>query len=507
MSRPRYLLAIDQGTTSSRAVLVDAAGGIVGMAQREFGQHFPQPGWVEHDPREILASVQSSIVEVLTRTSVDAADIAGIGISNQRETTVVWDRASGQPIHNALVWQSRQSAPICERWKAEGLEPLVRERTGLVIDAYFSASKIRWLLDFVPGARERAARGELLFGTIDSWLLWNLSEHSASKPRLHATDASNASRTLLYDVDARRWSAALLAAFEIPAAMLPEVRSCSEVYAHTAPGGVLGRCVPIAGIAGDQQAALFGQACFSPGMAKVTYGTGGFLLMHTGRERVRSRHGLLGTIAWDIGGELEYALEGSVFVAGSALQWLRDGLRLIDSAGDSQACAERAGGSDGVYFVPAFVGLGAPYWRSDARGAMFGLTRGTSRDQVVRAVLESLAYQTCDVLDAMQADAGARLTTLRADGGAIANDFLAQFQADLLDTPLERPRVNEASVLGAAYLAGLATGVWADRAALARCWQLERRFTPKMPALQRESLYAGWQRAVAATLAFGVEPP
>jgi glycerol kinase len=494
----RYILAIDQGTTSSRAVLVDVAGAIVGVAQREFTQHFPQPGWVEHDPREILASVQSSIVEVLTRTNVDAAQIAGIGITNQRETTVVWDRVTGQPIHRALVWQSRQSASICERWKSEGWEPLVRERTGLVLDAYFSASKIRWLLDTVPGARERAARGELLFGTIDTWLLWNLSE-----ARIHATDASNAARTLLYDIHARRWCPELLHAFDIPAAMLPEVRSCSEIYAHTDASGVLGRRVPIAGIAGDQQAALFGQACFAPGMAKVTYGTGCFLLMHTGAQAVRSRHGLLSTIAWELDGKVEYALEGSVFVAGSALQWLRDGLRLIESARESQACAERAGGTDGVYFVPAFVGLGAPYWRSDARGAMFGLTRGTSRDQFVRAVLESLAYQTCDVLDAMQADAGARLTTLRADGGAIANDFLAQFQADLLDTPLERPCVNEATVLGAAYLAGLAVGLWQSREEIAQRWQLERRFTPQMDPLRRESLYAGWRRAIAATLAFG----
>ncbi|MCI1710237.1 MAG: glycerol kinase GlpK [Chiayiivirga sp.] len=499
MNPKRFILAIDQGTTSSRAVLVDVAGAIVGVAQREFTQHFPQPGWVEHDPREILASVQSSMVDVLARAHVDPAQLAAIGITNQRETTVLWDRRSGEPIHRAIVWQSRQSASICARWESEGLEPLVRERTGLVLDAYFSASKIRWLLDTVPGARERAARGELLFGTIDTWLLWNLSGQ-----RVHATDASNAARTLLYDIHARRWCPELLRAFDIPAAMLPEVRSCSEVYAHTDANGVLGRRVPIAGIAGDQQAALFGQACFAPGMAKVTYGTGCFLLMHTGKQAVRSQHGLLGTIAWDLGGEVEYALEGSVFVAGSALQWLRDGLRLIESARESQACAESAGGTDGVYFVPAFVGLGAPYWRSDARGAMFGLTRGTSRDQFVRAVLESLAYQTRDVLDAMQADAGARLTTLRADGGAIANDFLAQFQADLLDTPLERPRINEASVLGAAYLAGLAVGIWASRAEIARCWQLERRFVPQMDATRRDRLYAGWKRAVDAALAFGV---
>ena len=493
----RYILAIDQGTTSSRALLVDRAGAIVGVAQREIQQHFPQPGWVEHDALEILGSVQATMVEVLARSGVRATELAAIGITNQRETTVVWDRRTGEPIHRAIVWQSRQTVPQCEQLIADGGEALVRERTGLLVDAYFSGTKVRWILDHVPGARERAARGELAFGTIDSWLLWHLSAE-----RAHVTDATNASRTMLYDIHARRWCPDLLRVLAVPESMLPAVHSSSEVYAHTAPRP-LGASVPIAGIAGDQQAALFGQGCFAPGMAKNTYGTGCFLLMNTGTTAVRSQHGLLTTIAWDFGGTVEYALEGSVFVAGSAVQWLRDGLRLIASACDSLACAERVASTDGVYVVPAFVGLGAPYWRSDARGAMFGLTRGTSRDQVVRAVLESLAYQVRDVLDAMQADAGIELRALRADGGAIANDFLAQFQADILGVPVERPRVNESTALGAAYLAGLAVGFWKDREEIARQRQVERTFTPKMDASQREVLYAGWKRAVAATLAFG----
>jgi glycerol kinase len=499
---PTHLLAIDQGTTSTRALLLDRAGRIVASAQREFAQHFPRPGWVEHDPREILATVEASVAEVLARAGIAPAQLAGIGITNQRETTVVWDRASGEPVHNAIVWQSRQSHAICERLRAAGAGAIVRERTGLLIDAYFSATKIAWILENVAGTRERAARGELLFGTIDSWLIWNLSEG-----RVHVTDASNASRTLLYDIHRRRWCEDLLRLVDVPASMLPQVRSCSEVYAHTDARGCVGARVPICGMAGDQQAALFGQACFAPGMAKVTYGTGCFLLMHTGAQAVRSEHGLLSTIAWELDGKVEYALEGSVFVAGSALQWLRDGLRVIDAAPDSQACAERADSTDGVYFVPAFVGLGAPYWRSDVRGAMFGLTRGTSRDQLVRAVLESLAYQTRDVLGAMQADAGLCLSALRADGGAIANDFLAQFQADMLGIALERPQQKESTVLGAAYLAGLAVGFWESRAQIAQLWQRERRFEPRMDAARRERLYAGWQRAVAATMAFEVRDP
>ena len=497
----RYILAIDQGTTSSRALVFDANGAIVGSAQREFTQYFPQPGWVEHDPLEILASVEACIAEVLARSGIDAGQLAGIGITNQRETTVVWDRRTGQPIHRAIVWQSRQSVAICERLRADGAEPMLRERTGLVLDAYFSGTKVRWILDHVPGAQARAERGELLFGTIDSWLVWNLSEH-----RTHVTDASNASRTMMFDIHRRRWCADLLALLEVPEAMLPEVRSCSEVYAHTDGDGVFARRIPICGIAGDQQAALFGQACFAPGMAKVTYGTGCFMLMNTGGQPVISRNGLLTTIAWEIDGKVDYALEGSIFVAGSAIQWLRDGLGVLDSASDSRACAERVESTDGVYFVPAFVGFGAPYWRSDARGATFGLTRGTSRDQFVRAVLESLAYQTRDVLDAMQTDAGLRLAVLRADGGAIRNDFLAQFQADILDVTLERPTMAESTVQGAAALAGLAVGFWESRERIAALNRIERRFVPAMAPQRRRMLYSGWQRAVQATLAFANPP-
>jgi glycerol kinase len=493
-----YILAIDQGTTSSRAMLFDRDGAVAGVAQREFGQLFPQPGWVEHDPREILASVRSTIVEVLTKTQIGAAQIAGIGITNQRETTVVWDRGTGQAIHNAIVWQSRQTVGICEQLEADGYEPLVRERTGLLIDAYFSGTKVKWILDHVDGAHERAARGELLFGTIDSWLIWNLSEEKA-----HVTDVSNASRTLLYDIHRRRWCPDLLNMLDVPAAMLPEVRSSSEIYARTDPVQFFGQRIPIAGVAGDQQAALFGQACFEPGMAKNTYGTGCFLLMNTGKQAVRSEHGLLTTLAWDVGGEVEYALEGSIFVAGSAVQWLRDGLRMLETTPDSQRYAERVDSTDGVYCVPAFVGLGAPYWRSDVRGALFGLTRGTRKEHFVRAVLESLAYQTRDVLEAMQADAKLTLKALRADGGAITNDFLAQFQADILDVTLARPKVSETTALGAAYLAGLAVGFWKSRAQIAEQWQVQREFTPRMDAMRRDMLYAGWKRAVDAVLGFG----
>jgi len=493
---PRYVLAIDQGTTSSRALLFDAAGAVAGVAQREFTQYFPQPGWVEHDPLEILAIVRATVEQVLRAAGADGRDIAAIGITNQRETTVVWDRQSGEPIHRAIVWQSRQTDPICARLREAGHGDLVRERTGLLIDAYFSGTKLAWILDHVDGARARAARGELLFGTIDSWLVWQLSGG-----RTHVTDASNASRTLMYDIHRRRWCPDLLAMLEVPAAMLPEVRASSGVLAHTASAW-LGSAVPIAGVAGDQQAALFGQACFEPGMAKNTYGTGCFLLMNTGDRAVSSAHGLLTTIAWEIGGRVEYALEGSVFVAGAAVQWLRDGLGMLEHAGQSQALAEDVASTDGVYCVPAFVGLGAPYWRSDARGAIFGLTRGTTRAHLVRAVLEALAYQTRDVLDAMQADAQLRLSVLRADGGAIGNDFLAQFQSDLLDVDLERAAISETTALGAACLAGLAVGFWERREQIAGQRRIDRLFRPRMDGQRRDALYAGWQRAVAATLAY-----
>ncbi|MBD8881956.1 glycerol kinase GlpK [Rhodanobacter sp. 7MK24] len=493
----RYILALDQGTTSTRAMLVDADGRVAGIAQREFTQIYPQPGWVEHDPREVLASVQATVAELLTRMQVEPGDLAGIGIANQRETTVVWDRRSGQPIHNAIVWQSRQSVAICERLQADGCTPMVRAKTGLLIDAYFSASKIRWLLDHVEGAQSRAERGELLFGTMESWLVWNLTGG-----RQHVSDASNAARTLLYDIHRREWDDELLRLFNVPRAMLPRVCPCSGHVGDTDPARFFGAAVPIGGLAGDQQAALFGQACFEPGMAKNTYGTGCFMLMHTGRQAVPSRHGLLTTIAWEIGGEVEYALEGSIFVAGAVVQWLRDGLRMLERAADSQALAESVASSDGVYLVPAFVGLGAPYWRSEVRGAMFGITRGTRREHVVRAALESMAYQSRDVLAAMEADAGIPLKELRADGGAIANDFLAQFQSDMLDVPLLRPKVQETTALGAAYLAGLALGFWESRAQVARLWQVERRFEPGMAEAERGRRYRGWQAAVQAACVF-----
>jgi glycerol kinase len=496
----RYVLAIDQGTTSSRAMLFDRAGAVAGSAQREFRQIFSQPGWVEHDPQEILASVLATVVEVLTAAQVDAGELAGIGITNQRETTVVWDRRTGQPVYNAIVWQSRQSLAICEKLEADGYASLVREKTGLLIDAYFSGSKIRWILDYVDGARARAERGDLLFGTIDSWLIWNLSGG-----KLHVTDVSNAARTLLFDIHTRQWDDELLRMLGIPRSMLPEVRSCSEIYGHTMALPGLSAGVPISGVAGDQQAALFGQACFEPGMAKNTYGTGCFMLMHTGTRAVPSRHGLLTTIAWELDGAVEYALEGSIFVAGSVVQWLRDGLQMLARASDSQACAESVESSEGVYVVPAFVGLGAPYWRSDVRGAMFGLSRGTRKEHVVRAALESMAYQSRDVLAAMEADAGIPLKELRADGGAIANDFMAQFQSDMLGVPVLRSKVAETTALGAAYLAGLAVGFWESREQIAALWQVDRCFRPAMEESRRERLYRGWQDAVNATIGFRVD--
>ncbi|MBU6248022.1 MAG: glycerol kinase GlpK [Xanthomonadaceae bacterium] len=493
----QYILAIDQGTTSSRAILFDRAGKIVGTAQREFSQIFPQPGWVEHNPREIMTSVYTTITELLNNLQVKATAIAGIGITNQRETTVVWDKATGQPIHNAIVWQSRQTRAICDELKAAGHDEMVRAKTGLLIDAYFSGTKVKWILDHVEGARERAQRGELLFGTIDSWVIWNLTGG-----KVHVTDVTNASRTLMYDIHTLDWDDELLAMLDVPRAMLPEVRSSSEVYGHTEGQYFYGHSVPIAGVAGDQQAALFGQACFAPGMAKNTYGTGCFLLMNTGEKAVASKNGLVTTIAWGVDNKVEYALEGSIFVAGSVVQWLRDGLRMLGKASDSQAYAERAVDNDGVYIVPAFVGLGAPYWRSDVRGAVFGLSRGTSKEHFIRAALESMAYQTRDVLAAMQMDAGIDLKELRADGGAIANDFLAQFQSDILGVPVLRPEVAETTALGAAYLAGLATGFWGSREEIARQWAVDRRFEPAMPDDRRTALYEGWQRAVEATMGF-----
>jgi glycerol kinase len=496
-TKTSYILAIDQGTTSSRAMLFDHDGGIAGMAQREFPQIFPQPGWVEHNPRDIMTSVLSTMTEVISNAQVDPSRIAGIGITNQRETTVVWERSTGQPIHNAIVWQSRQSADICDRLKAEGHEESVREKTGLLIDPYFAGTKVRWILDRVEGAQARAEAGELLFGTIDTWLIWNLTGG-----KVHVTDATNASRTLMYDIHAREWDDELLRMLAVPRAMLPDVKSSSEVYGDTQARHFFGKEVPIAGIAGDQQAALFGQACFEEGLAKNTYGTGCFMLMNTGGKAVRSTNGLLTTIAWDVGGKVEYALEGSIFVAGSVVQWLRDGLRMFGKASDSQAYAERAKDNGGVYVVPAFVGLGAPYWKSDVRGAVFGLSRGTTKEQFIRAALESMAYQTRDVLEAMQADAGIKLKELRADGGAIANDFMAQFQADILDVTLLRPKVQETTAQGAAYLAGLAVGFWKDKNDIAMRWAVDREFKPAMTKERRDDLYEGWKQAVNAAMGF-----
>ena len=488
---PKYILALDQGTTSSRAILFAHDGTIAGTAQKEFTQYYPQPAWVEHDADEIWTAQVTVIRELLQQTKTAATDIAAIGITNQRETTLIWDRQTGRPIHHAIVWQDRRTAGICDELKASGLEDHVRNTTGLVIDAYFSGTKIKWLLDNVPGARQRAAAGELCFGTMDSWLVYQLTGG-----KTHVTDVTNAGRTMLFDIRKRQWDDRLLEALDVPRAMLPEVKSSSEVYGTTE---LFGASLPIAGMAGDQHAALFGQACYAPGQAKNTYGTGCFMLLNTGEEAVPSTHGLLTTIAWEIDGVTEYALEGSVFIAGAAIQWLRDGLKLIDEAPDSEYYARKVKDTDGVYVVPAFAGLGAPYWDMYARGAMFGLTRGTSKAHIVRATLQSLAYQVKDVLEAMQKDAGRPLETLRVDGGASANDFLMQFQADILGAAVERPKIVETTALGAAMLAGLAVGFW-QREDLQATWQLDTAFSPEMERSQRDRLYSGWQRAVKRTM-------
>lgn len=496
----KYILAIDQGTTSSRAILFDRNGRIAGMAQREFDQIFPQPGWVEHKPRDIMTSVLTTLTELINNTQVDVSEIAGIGITNQRETTVVWDRQTGQPVYNAIVWQSRHSAEICDSLQEAGHEEMIRDKTGLVVDAYFSGTKLKWIFDNVEGVRARAEAGELLFGTIDTWLVWNLTGGD-----VHVTDVTNASRTMLFNIRERCWDTELLELFGVSAAMLPEVRSSSEIYGHVQPKYFFGNKIPIAGMAGDQQAALFGQACFEPGMAKNTYGTGCFTLMNTGTEATASKNGLITTIGWEIDGTVEYALEGSVFMAGSVIQWLRDGLRMLGKSSDSEAYAERAGDNEGVYMVPAFTGLGAPYWNSNVRGAVFGLSRGSTKEHFIRAATESIAYQSADVLRAMQADAGLGLGELRTDGGAIANDFLAQFQANILGVDVLRSEISETTALGAAYLAGLAVGFWDSRAQIAEQWAIEARFTPAMTSAKREQMLAGWKRAVNATMEFRVD--
>ncbi|RXZ78483.1 glycerol kinase [Paenibacillaceae bacterium] len=492
-----YIMALDQGTTSSRAVLINKAGAIVSSAQLEIKQHYPQPGWVEHDANDIWLSALGVMAAALTKLEIRPEQVEAIGLTNQRETTVIWNRHTGQPIYNAIVWQSRQSAEICEQLNRQGHADLFRSKTGLLIDPYFAGTKIKWILDHVDGAREQAQQGDLLFGTVDSWLIWKLTGGQT-----HITDYSNASRTLLYNIHELCWDQELLAILDVPKKMLPEVRSSSEVYGHTVEHHFFGKQVPIAGVAGDQHAALFGQACFEKGSVKNTYGTGCFMLMNTGEKAISSKHGLLTTIAWGIGGKIEYALEGSVFVAGSALQWLRDGLRMIKAAADSEMYAGRVETTEGVYVVPAFVGLGTPYWDSDVRGAVFGLTRGTTKEHFIRAALEALAYQSRDVLEAMEEDAGLRLQSLRVDGGAVRNNLLMQFQSDLLGVPVERPVNNETTALGAAYLAGLAVGYWQNRDEIDGNRQIDQLFTPSMDVGQREKLYQGWKKAVRAAMAF-----
>lgn len=492
-----YILSLDQGTTSSRAILFDRNSEIVSSAQMELTQHYPKPGWVEHDADEIWQTVMAVISSCLKQARVSPSQIAAIGITNQRETTVVWEKRTGNPIYNAIVWQSRQTAALCDQLKEAGHERLVREKTGLLIDAYFSGTKLAWILDQAEGAREKAERGELLFGTIDTWLIWKLSGGA-----LHVTDYSNASRTMMFNIYEQQWDEELLSLLRIPKSMLPEVRPSSCLYGHTSADLFQGHRIPIAGAAGDQQAALFGQTCFEEGTAKNTYGTGCFLLMNTGSKAVKSQHGLLTTIAWGIGGRIEYALEGSIFVAGSAIQWLRDGLRMIEDAKESESYALQVESTDGVYVVPALVGLGAPYWESEVRGAVFGLTRGTTKAHFIRAVLESLAYQTKDVLTAMESDSGISLKALRVDGGAVKNNFLMQFQSDLLNVPVDRPVVNETTALGAAYLAGLAVGYWKDQAEIVKQWRKDRTFIPAMSESVRNGLYGGWKKAVQACMVF-----
>lgn len=493
MSKERYILALDQGTTSSRAILFDTLGNIIHVEQQEFRQIFPQPGWVEHDANEIWET-QLKVAQLLIKNSkVNIDQIAAIGITNQRETTVIWNKKTGQPIYHALVWQDRRTAPICEQLKQDGLAEYINEHTGLVIDAYFSGTKVKWLLDNVPQAREQATAGELLFGTIDSWLLWKLTGG-----KVHATDYSNASRTMLFNIRSLKWDETMLKALDVPANILPEVLPSSGLFGAS-EAEWFGAPIPICGIAGDQQAALFGQACFKPGMAKNTYGTGCFMLMNTGNTPSRSKKGLLTTIAWGLDGKVFYALEGSVFNAGSAIQWLRDSLGMIEASKDSEAMARSVEDSGGVYMVPAFTGMGAPYWDMYARGTIQGLTRGTTKAHIIRATLESLAYQTKDVLDIMAEESGIPLDTLRVDGGAASNNFLMQFQADLLATPVERPRVIETTALGAAYLAGLAIGLW-TKSEIASQWQIDSVFEPKMAGETISTLYQGWKKAISRSL-------
>jgi glycerol kinase len=484
-----FILALDEGTTSARAIVFDHAGSIRALAQKEFAQIYPQPGWVEHDPNEIWAAQIAVASEALARAGIHARDIAAIGIANQRETTLAWDRVSGEPIHNAVVWQDRRTAAYCDELNAAGHEPVIAKKTGLVIDAYFSGTKLKWILDNVPGARDKAAQGRLAFGTVDSWLIWKLSGGA------HLTDPTNASRTLFYNIHDGAWDEEMLDLFGVPGSVLPQICPSSAIVAHTS-AELFAERIPIAGIAGDQQAALFGQRCVVPGMVKNTYGTGCFMLMHTGERPVASRNRLLTTAACQASARLEYALEGSVFVAGAVVQWLRDGLGIIKSSADVEPLAASVSDNGGVYFVPAFTGVGAPHWDPYARGMIHGLTRGATAGHIARAALESIAYQTADVLHAMQGDAGIRLSELRVDGGAACNDMLMQFQADVLGVPVVRPRVTETTALGAAYLAGLAVGFWKDGQEIAAQWQIDRRFEPRMDAGRSKALMAGWHKAL-----------
>ncbi|MBS7525467.1 glycerol kinase GlpK [Fusibacter paucivorans] len=487
----KYILALDQGTTSSRAILFNKAGQIVKVAQKEFTQIYPKAGWVEHDAMEIWGSQSGVAREVLETAGVSPDEVAAIGITNQRETTVVWDKATGKPVYNAIVWQCRRTAAICDDLKAKGLEAYIRDATGLVVDAYFSGTKVKWILDNVEGAREKAEKGELLFGNIDTWLVWNLTRGA-----VHVTDYSNASRTMLYNIGDLKWDDKILAELGIPKSMLPEVKPSSEVYGHTDAKTFGGANIPIAGIAGDQQAALFGQACFEDGMVKNTYGTGCFILMQTGEKRVQSKNGLLTTIAWGVDGKVEYALEGSVFMGGATIQWLRDELKLINDSADSEYFATKVDDTNGVYLVPAFAGLGAPHWDMYARGTMVGLTRGANRNHVIRAALESIAYQSKDVISAMEDDSGIKLAALKVDGGATANNFLMQFQSDILGVEVHRPKVTETTALGAAYLAGLAVGFWQSKNEIVKNWAVDQVFEPAMADADSAKIYKDWVRAV-----------
>lgn len=491
----KYIMSFDQGTTSSRAIIFDKHGNICGKAQKEFNQIYPHPSWVEHDPMEIWGTQSGVAREVLESSGIRPGEIAAIGITNQRETTIIWNKNTGKPIYNAIVWQCRRTANICDNLREMGLEEYIKETTGLVLDAYFSATKIKWILDNVDGARESAEKGELLFGNIDTWIIWNLT-----RGKVHITDYSNASRTMLYNIKELSWDEKILKALNIPKEILPQVKNSSEIYGYTDKHTFGGAEIPISGVAGDQQASLFGQTCFESGMVKNTYGTGCFMLMNTGEKAVASKNGLLTTIAWGIDGKVEYALEGSIFIAGASIQWLRDELRIIRNAEESEYMATKVQNSNGVYVVPAFTGMGAPYWDMYARGTIVGLTRGVKAEHIVRATLESIAYQTKDVLNAMIDDSNIDLKELKVDGGAVENDFLMQFQADIMNTIVKRPKVAETTALGAAYLAGLAVGFWKDKEEIKRNWEIDKSFNPYMEQKKRDKLYKNWKRAVERAL-------